>query len=136
MNRLLLIAAAAVAAPLIAAPTLVGLSGNTSFSRDIPVPVPSGAHHVRFVEPASSPAPSSPRTESRSGRDRRGDGPTDDHPRASVAPTRGIDDHGGRRSRGGDDTGPDDSGGRGGADDGGHGGGSDDSGSGRHGGRG
>jgi hypothetical protein len=75
LNRLLLIGAAATAGALIAAPTVVGLSGNTSFSRDLRVPVPSGAHHVQPVDFA----------------------PSARHSPGDVASTDVTDDHGGDR---------------------------------------
>lgn len=94
MNRLLLIGAAAVAGALIATPTVIGLSGNTSFSRDLQVPVPSGAHHVRPVDFSSAAPPAQDRT-SPAARDRnRGE----DHPRRHVASSDATDDHGGLRT--------------------------------------
>jgi hypothetical protein len=53
-NRLSIAGAATLAATLIAVPTVVGLHGNSSFTRDIPVPVPSGAHRAVFTEPQPS----------------------------------------------------------------------------------
>ena len=119
LNRLLIGAAGLVASGLVAAPALLGLSGNSSFSRDIRVPVPSGAHQVHFAEPEPAdrnsssvePAP----------------GATEDHPGHDVVSGGATDDHGGLRSGGtrggGLDDGPrhdvgDDHGGRSGGDDG------------------
>ena len=42
----LVIATAGTASVLAAAPAVAGLVGNSSFSQQIPVPVPSGAHQV------------------------------------------------------------------------------------------
>ena len=48
LNRLLIGAAGLVAGSLVATPAVLGLSGNSSFTRDIQVPVLSGAHRVSF----------------------------------------------------------------------------------------
>jgi hypothetical protein len=121
-SRLLLPVGGVLAAVLVAAPATLALSGNTSFSRDIPVPVPSGAHQVHFVDRSDSPA------------------------ELRVASSTTADDHGGLRSGAGSreaEPGDDSGGSRGddshddsheSGDDGGHDGGDD--GSGRHGGRG
>ncbi|HZC73334.1 MAG TPA: hypothetical protein VE442_21745 [Jatrophihabitans sp.] len=122
MNRLLLIGGAAAAAALIATPTVVGLSGNTSFSRDLRVPVPSGAHHVQPSDLTSSPR------EDRRGDGRHGGG-AEDHSGSGVAPSSTADDHGGLRTGGnsgpgggpsgrGDHKGGDDHSGRSGGGDG------------------
>jgi hypothetical protein len=76
LNRLIIGAAGLVAGTLVAAPAVLGLSGNSSFSRDLQVPVPSGAHSVSFDSPSRS---------------------NDDGPLHDVG-----DDHGGARA-GGDD---------------------------------
>lgn len=91
VNRLLIGAAGVLAGSLVATPAVLGLSGNSSFSRDIDVRVPSGAHQVRFAEPelpASSPTTPRPRRSEL----------TDDHPRHDVASTEAIDDHGSVRT--------------------------------------
>lgn len=138
LNRLLIGAAGLVAGTLVATPAVLGLSGNSSFSRDIQIPVPSGAHAVHFAEPepgddrSGAPTPDPERTaEDRPGDDVRSSDATDDHGglRRSSGPGGGLDDgplhdvgddHGGRRGaddRGGSNTGP-----GGGSDDGsGHG---------------
>lgn len=129
LNRLLIGAAGIVAGTLVATPAVLGLSGNSSFSRDIRVPVPSGAHQVHFTESSDSaqragePEP----TET-----------VEDRPRHDVVSSDVTDDHGGLRGSGGsgrggldDGTGHDAGHVRGGADSGGHGG--DDAGSGGHG---
>jgi hypothetical protein len=61
----IVIATAGTASVLAAAPAVAGLVGNSSFSQQIPVPVPSGAHQVHQVEDrlvvnSSSPASSAP----------------------------------------------------------------------------
>lgn len=110
---MLLIGATAVAGALIATPTVIGLSGNTSFTRDIHVPVPSGAQHVKL----SDLTPAGP---TRSPEIRREDrGGVEDHPGRDVAPSDTTDDHGGLRT---DNSGS----GRGASDD--HNGGNDRSG--------
>jgi hypothetical protein len=89
MNRVLLIAAIAVAGAAIATPTVLGLSGNTSFTRDIRVPVPSGAHHVEPDDLVPSATPhdlAANRHEDHRGEDR---------PGHDVAPSATTDDHGG-----------------------------------------
>ena len=139
LNRLLIGAAGLVAGTLVATPAVLGLSGNSSFSRDIQIPVPSGAHAVHFAEPepgddrSGAPTADPERTaEDRPGDDVRSSDATDDHGglRRSSGPGGGGlddgplhdvgDDHGGRRGaddRGGSNTGP-----GGGSDDGsGHG---------------
>ena len=102
-NRLLIGAGALVAGTLVATPAVLGLSGNSSFSRDIQVPVPSGAHQVHFVENEPSddrtvaprPAPTA------LGEHRRSRG-RDDGARHDIGDDRG-DDHGHAGRRGGDD---------------------------------
>ena len=112
MNRLLLIVAATAGGALIATPAVIGLSGNTSFSRDIQVPVPSGAQHVELSDltPTASPL----RPEQTRHRDRGG---VEDHPGRDVAPSGTTDDHGGLRTHnsgpGSGSSGPDDRGGNG-----------------------
>ena len=117
LNRLLIGAAGLVAGTLVATPAVLGLSGNSSFSRDIQIPVPSGAHRVHFVDSSDGrhaslePEP----TES-----------AEDRPGHDVVSTDATDDHGGLREsdtsgRGGLDDGPshdagDDHGGRRGGD--------------------
>jgi hypothetical protein len=96
MNKLLLIGAAAAAGALIATPTVVGLSGNTSFSRDLRVPVPSGAHHVQPVD--LSPSASRSPTEDATSHARDDRGGVEDHPGRHVAPSDATDDHGGLRT--------------------------------------
>lgn len=149
MNRLLIGVGAALAAVLVAAPATLALSGNTSFSRDIPVPVPSGAHQVHFADRSGTSSSPESRAATTSGH-RRGDdsGHPEDRPRSGGAASTAPDDHGGLRSDAGsraaepgDDSGRsrgdgagDDSGrdsGHDSGDDGGHAGGS-----GGHGGRG
>jgi len=107
MHRLIMGAAGLVAASLVAVPAVLGLSGNSSFSRDIRVPVPSGARQVHFAEPAPSvsphgtPAPrSSERTEDHPGRDVASSGTADDHGglRRDPAGSGGSDDRFGRRA--------------------------------------
>jgi hypothetical protein len=120
LNRLLIGAAGLVAGTLVATPAVLGLSGNSSFSRDIRVPVPSGAHAVHFVEPepgddrstSSGPVPTESR-EDRPGHDVGSSDATDDHGglRASGGPGRGGLDDGPRHDAG------DDRGGRRGGDD-------------------
>jgi hypothetical protein len=91
LNRLLIGAAGLIAGSLVATPAVLGLSGNSSFSRDIQVPVPSGAHQVRFVEPEPSEATSAtpqPRSSEL----------TDDRPGHDVVSSDATDDHGGLRS--------------------------------------
>jgi hypothetical protein len=138
LNRLLIGAAGLVAGTLVATPAVLGLSGNSSFSRDIQVPVPSGAHQVHFVESSDGAQPSlepepTESIEDRPGHDVVSSDATDDH-----GGLRGSDDSGSDGSgRGGLDDGPrhdigDDHGGRRGDDDrDGHGGGSDDGSGGR-----
>ena len=134
LNRLLIGAAGLVAGTLVATPAVLGLSGNSSFSRDIPIPVPSDAHQVHFVgssdgaQPAFEPEPIES-TEDRPGHDVVSGDATDDHGglRDSTGSGRdGLDDgprhdagddHGGRHD-GGDDR----RGGSGGSDDSGGGG--------------
>ena len=134
LNRLLIGAAGLVAGTLVATPAVVGLSGNSSFSRDIRIPVPSGAHQVHFVESSDAAQPSlepepTERIEDRPGHDVVSSDATDDH-----GGLRGSDGSDGSSGQGGLDDGPrhdagDDHGGR---RDGGSGGsgGSDDSGGG------
>lgn len=123
LNRLLIGAAGLVAGTLVAAPAVLGLSGNSSFSRDIQIPVPSGAHQVHFTEPSDSTQPHEPEPtetgEDRPDRDVVSSDATDDHGglRGSGGPGGGglddgsghdvMDDHGGRDGggRGGDDSG-------------------------------
>lgn len=76
-NRLIVAGAATLAAALVAAPTVVGLRGNSSFTRDIPVPVPSGAHPAVFTEP--EPSGSRITVDDRPERDRVSSDATDDH---------------------------------------------------------
>jgi hypothetical protein len=127
LNRLLIGAAGLVAGTLVATPAVLGLSGNSSFSRDIQVPVPSGAHQVHFVESSDGARPSLEPEPTES---------IEDRPGHDVLSSDATDDHGGLRGsddsgRGGLDDGPrhdigDDHGGRRGGDDrDGHGGGSD-----------
>jgi hypothetical protein len=118
-NRLLMGAAGLVAGTLVATPAVLGLSGNSSFSRDLQVPVPAGAHSVSFGTPTPSNS-------------------SDDRPGHDVVSGDAADDHGGLRGsadtssagRGADDDGllhdiGDDHGGRsGGADNSGPGSGS------------
>jgi hypothetical protein len=129
LNRLLVGAAGLVAGTLVATPAVLGLSGNSSFSRDIRVPVPSGAHQVQFVESSDSVRPSGEPEPTETGEDR---------PGHDVVSGDATDDHGGLRGSGGsgrggldDGAGHDAGDDRGGADGSGHGG--DDSGSGGHG---
>lgn len=93
-NRLLLIGATAAAGALIATPTVIGLSGNTSFTRDIHVPVPSGAHHVEASDLTPSPS-AAHATQSRP--EHRGGG-VEDGPGRDVASSGTTDDHGGLRT--------------------------------------
>jgi hypothetical protein len=99
INRMLLIGATAVAGALIATPAIIGLSGNTSFTRDIQVPVPSGAQHIQLSDLTPSAGPqhaSARRREVRRGvEDRHG---VEDHPGRDLAPSATTDDHGGLRS--------------------------------------
>lgn len=81
VNRLIVAGAATLAGALIAAPAVIGLRGNSSFTRDIPVPVPSGAHPAVFSEPE----PSGGRTT------------VDDRPGHDAVTHGATDDHGGRR---------------------------------------
>lgn len=124
LNKLLIGAAGLVAGSLVATPAVLGLSGNSSFSRDIHVPVPSGAHQVHFVESSDdSHASTEPQPVET----------TEDRPGRDVVSSDASDDHGGLRQssgsgRGGSDDGlghdvGDDHGGRSG-DDSRHGGGS------------
>jgi hypothetical protein len=113
LNRLLIGAAGLVAGTLVATPAVLGLSGNSSFSRDIHVPVPSGAHRVHFVESSDGAEASIEPEPSETTEDRpRGKGGVDDGPQHDVG-----DDHGDRRggdNRDGGNSGPGDgSGGRG-----------------------
>jgi hypothetical protein len=129
LNRLLIGAAGLVAGTLVATPAVLGLSGNSSFSRDIRIPVPSGAHQVHFTESPDGVQRSREPEPTETGEDR---------PGHDVVSSDATDDHGGRRGSGGSGSGGLDDGtqhdagdDRGGADSGGHGG--DDSGSGGHG---
>jgi hypothetical protein len=117
LNRLLVGAAGLVAGTLVAVPAVLGLSGNSSFSRDIQVPVPSGARPVQFVESSAGPHPVDRPSASRTAEDRVGH---------DVGSSDAPDDHGGlrrsaRSGRDGRDDGPrhdagDDRGGRRGRD--------------------
>jgi hypothetical protein len=129
MKRLLLLVAGLLAGALVAAPALLALNGNTSFSRDLPVPVPSGAHRIQLSDFSPSTAGREP--EPGDDRGRSSSEPGDDRspvgvqrredPRGPSLPSV-SDDHGGLRDRSGS-----------GRDDGsGHGGRGRDGGSGRH----
>jgi hypothetical protein len=97
LNRVLIAAATAVAAAAIAAPTMVGLTGNSSFSRSIPVPVPAGAHHVRLSDPADDRSPSGqPTSSGHPSSAARTSHAEDDRP-GGVTSTARSDDHGGLR---------------------------------------
>ena len=62
MNRLVLFTAtAAFAAGLVAVPAIAGLSGNPSFSRRLPVPVPTQARAVELVGNDLTVAPNTAR---------------------------------------------------------------------------
>ena len=118
LNRLLLAVGGLIAAALVATPAVMGLSGNSSFSRDIQVPVPSGAHQVHFVTPSDRSPEHSPSTGAQ------------DRPHHHTASSDAVDDHGGLRASsssapGGLDDGPthdvgDDHGDRSGRDGSGH----------------
>jgi hypothetical protein len=133
---------AAVAALVAGVPAALGLVGNASFSRDVPVRVPDQARTVQPTDAATHDAnddhggrvPRDQRTEPGDDRDARGadDGAhrtrhqTRDRDGADRTDRAGDDrhgeaepgdDHGGDRDRSGDD-----SSGRGGSDDGDHGG--------------
>jgi hypothetical protein len=98
-------------------PAAVGLAGNDSFTRDVPVRVPEQAQVVPADDDGT--ADQGP-----------GDAPT--NPRPSGHPTSGADDHGGRVPRDDRTEAGDDRSGTEAGDDGGHhqrGRGSDDSGS-------
>ncbi|MDT4921051.1 MAG: hypothetical protein QOI15_1953 [Pseudonocardiales bacterium] len=127
LNRLLMGAAGLVAGTLVATPAVLGLSDNSSFRRDLQVPVPSGAHSVTFA----TPTPTNSR-EDRLGHDVLSSDASDDH--GGLRGSAGIsssarsgdddgllhdvgDDHGGRRGGSGSNSG---SGGS--DDDSGHGG--------------
>jgi hypothetical protein len=101
LNRLLIGAAGLVAGTLVATPAVLGLSGNSSFSRDLHVPVPSGAHQVHFDDSSDAARHSAEPEPSESREDRPGSG---------VVSSDANDDHGGRAGSGGS--------GRGGLDDG------------------
>ena len=110
----IVIATAGTASVLAAAPAFAGLVGNSSFSQQIPVPVPSGAHQVHQVEDrlvvnSSSPASSAPsRTRHAEPGDDRGGvtrtaEPGDDRGGSTTSTTSGApsDDRGGNGGRGG-----------------------------------
>jgi hypothetical protein len=136
VHRLLIGAAGLVAGTLVATPAVLGLSGNSSFSRDIQVPVPSGAHLVQLADQeagddhGTTAAPVSS-SEDRPGHDLGSRDARDDDGglRGSGGPGRGGaddglrhdvgDDHGG--PRGGDDRRGSNSGRDSGSDDRGHG---------------
>lgn len=138
LNRLLIGAAGLVAGTLVATPAVLGLSGNSSFSRDIHVPVPSGAHRVHFVESSDGahasiePEPSES-AEDRPGHDVVSTEATDDHGGLRGSETSGPggldggpshdagDDHGGRRGGDTRNDGSSGPGGGSGSDSGGHG---------------
>ena len=131
LNRLIVGAVGLVAGSLVAAtPAVLGLSGNSSFSRDIKLPVPSGAHSVSFGSPSDGDDGALHDVGDDHGGRRSG---SDDGASHDVG-----DDHGGRRSGSDDSSGPsggDSSSGSSGGDESGSGsghGGSDD-GSGREG---
>ncbi|MDT4917683.1 MAG: hypothetical protein QOH89_2383 [Pseudonocardiales bacterium] len=153
LNRLLMGAAGLVAGTLVATPAVLGLSDNSSFRRDLQVPVPSGAHSVTFA----TPTPTNSR-EDRLGHDVLSSDASDDH--GGLRGSAGIsssarsgdddglrhdvgDDHGGRRGGSGSDdnsgsgsgsnSGSDDNGGSGSGGNSGSGGSDDDSGHGGHG---
>ena len=92
LKRLLIGAAGLVAGTLVATPAVLALSDNSSFSRDIRVPVPSGAHQVHFSDSSdhdrSSPEPQPSES-------------SEDRPGHDVVSSDAPDDHGGRRSSGG-----------------------------------
>jgi hypothetical protein len=110
----IVIATAGTASVLAAAPAVAGLVGNSSFSQQIPVPVPSGAHQVHQVEDrlvvnSSSPASSAPsRTRHAEPGDDRGGvtrtaEPGDDRGGSTTSTTSAApsDDRGGNGGRGG-----------------------------------
>ncbi len=99
MNRLLMLGATAIAGALIATPTLIGLSGNTSFSRDLQVPVPPGAHDVQLSDLTPSVAHSAPSaSEDRTSGPGAEHGRIEDRPGHDVASSAATDDHGGLRT--------------------------------------
>ena len=105
MNRFLIVAVTAAGACAVAFPAFAGLSGNPSFSHQVPVRVPSQAHVVHFddhghalsddpTSASSTRVPSSARTSSasepepsddRSARSTEAE-PGDDHSSASTEP--------------------------------------------------
>jgi hypothetical protein len=126
MKRALIFSVVAAAAVgLAAAPAYAGLVGNASFSRQIPVPVPSGATAAQLSEEHHSRGPSSPTATLTPGTtDNRGPGqsgqpagpresePGDDRGGARTSgELEPGDDHGGARTSGevepGDDHGHD-----------------------------
>jgi hypothetical protein len=127
MKRLLIICGSVVAAGgIAAAPAVAGLTGNPSFSHQIPVRAPSQAVVPTFVDDHGSdrPSPSSTRTPTHTRHAEPGDDhggisrhaePGDDRGGASSS-TQAGDDHGG-------DRGGEGSGGNGGSGDSGSGGG-------------
>jgi hypothetical protein len=142
MKRIVLaVATISAAAVLAAAPAFAGLIGNSSFSHQIPVPVPSGAHRVQQVDdhlavvsatpPAAKPSPSqhSEPGDDRGGSTTRAAEPGDD--RGGATSTRSPepgDDRGGATTvtsrspepgddRGGATSGTSGKGGNGGSDD-------------------
>jgi hypothetical protein len=134
MKRIVLaVATISAASILAAAPAFAGLVGNSSFSHQIPVPVPSGAHRVQQVEDHLSvvsttpPAPRPSHSHLEPGDDHGGatshsPEPGDDKGGLTRHPEPG-DDHGGASSgnsgpgtSGSDNSGSDNSG-RGGNDD-------------------
>lgn len=77
LNRLLVLAGSLVAAASVAAlPAVIGLSGNPSFSHQLPVHVPSQARAVRLVDGASAVSVAPARTPSPSRIEAGDDGPS------------------------------------------------------------
>jgi hypothetical protein len=117
VKRILLISAAAVAAGGIAAtPAIAGLAGNSSFSHQIPVRVPSQAHAPQLVDdhsdgpgtvharPSATPSRHPEPGDDRGG-SRRTAEPGDDRGATSHEPEPGDDHRGSASSEPGDDRG-------------------------------
>jgi hypothetical protein len=109
MKRIVLaVATISAASVLAAAPAFAGLVGNSSFSHQIPVPVPSGAHRVQQVEDHLSvvsttpPAPKPSRSHLEPGDDHGGatrhSEPGDDRSSSTSRAPEPGDDHGGASS--------------------------------------
>ncbi|HEV7206340.1 MAG TPA: hypothetical protein VGN18_17170 [Jatrophihabitans sp.] len=111
MNRLLVLGGSLVAAAAVAAlPAVIGLSGNPSFSHQLPVHVPSQARAVELVDGSSevsvAPAPSATRSRAEAADDRPSDGGPSDGGPPGDGPAPTAADPVPTRSRGSRDDGP------------------------------